>query len=542
MGAIEHNSSAPLRHLANVLSGMRLLLAIPIVLLILGHPDGWRPLAATLFALAGATDLLDGYVARHWGAVSPLGKFLDPLADKFVVDGCIVALVFRSQFPLPIAAILLTRDLLITAMRWRTTGDELTPGRAAKAKTFCLYMGVGGLLLGPNAGDVIQLGAWILIGLATLLSLFSLLNYVRRLRWRVPVSPSLLYYLLLPRPGPLFSAGKVGFFLLGSLVAVTSSTAAGPLSRWLLVFLFYELVVSQAKYLFNDACGRFSDAYFLRGGRNRCPKAGWGLALLLIYAAARAAFGVGSLLVVAGWSAAVAGTVTVALQILYDLVKAVPLRGRGGWIFGLASANYGVRALAGMVAASGLSILSYAGLLVILWFAALGGLFLSIYWQRQGAYYIRRKQLSPALLGRYKPGVLAVYRRGLHAATPGGTPLEEMLLLLLSLSAALFFLTGQRLGSLTLAISAVAFIAIGVAGLATVLRSPPARGWRFALSEAAIALTIVCTTLGGLYFRAPSLLPSTLLASALLTYLIVSSPSAEALVLHGSRDRDSTPP
>src|SRR5579875_3652582 len=69
---------------ANLLTGLRLLLALPVVLLILTQPAPWRIVAALLFAVAGLTDLLDGQVARRWGAVTALGCFLDPLADKAV--------------------------------------------------------------------------------------------------------------------------------------------------------------------------------------------------------------------------------------------------------------------------------------------------------------------------------------------------------------------------------------------------------------------------------------------------------------------------
>jgi hypothetical protein len=136
--------------------------------------------------------------------------------------------------------------------------------------------------------------------------------------WRaIRLSPAFIGYLVLPRPGPLLSAGKLSFLLLGSFVAITSGAQVPAPLHWLLVVTLYELFVSQGKYLLNDVCGRMSDAYFLRGTRNQCPRSGIELALLIGFAILRAGFGVGALFLCAGWTAAAAGALTLLLQVLY---------------------------------------------------------------------------------------------------------------------------------------------------------------------------------------------------------------------------------
>lgn len=543
LSATEERRPVSARHLANLLTALRIFLSIPIVLLVLGGSDYSRSAAVLLFAAAGLTDLLDGYVARRWGTVSTLGRFLDPLADKCVVDGCLLALVLRSRFPLPIAGVLLARDLTVTLMRVRrgVGNGDLAPSQMAKAKTFCLYAGVGGLLLSSGGRDAIGWWAWILITLAIVFSLLSLADYLKRLRWSVRLPRFSLRYLLLPRPGPLLSAGKISFFLLGSFVAFIAGFPLDSLRRWLVVFFVYEFVVSQGKYLFNDICGRHSDVHFLRGSMNQCPRSGPGLVFLLGYATARAAVGIVALLAFAGWTAAFAGLLTVSLQLLYELVKYLRLPGRGGGLFGLASANYGVRALAGMTAVSGPSLVSGAGVLVFLWAATLGSLFLAIYWRRQGAYYLGRQQLSPVLLARHKPGVLALYGRGLLVTRRGGLHLDHALLAMLAVIALSFRLLTPWRGIPSFVVSMAAYLGVGLAGLVALRWRRCSSGWWLALSEAAMVLAIAAAAAGGLRLRNGSFLPAMLLAIAVATYLVVSSPEAEALVLDGSAGYDPAP-
>ncbi|MFZ9060018.1 MAG: CDP-alcohol phosphatidyltransferase family protein, partial [Steroidobacteraceae bacterium] len=82
--------------LPNLLTGLRIL-CIPIVVILFYLPYAWSDMACGLmFALAGITDSFDGYLARRLGQVSPLGAFLDPVADKLIVAVALVLLVSRD--------------------------------------------------------------------------------------------------------------------------------------------------------------------------------------------------------------------------------------------------------------------------------------------------------------------------------------------------------------------------------------------------------------------------------------------------------------
>ena len=97
--------------LANWLTTLRILL-IPVfvTLLVYRHPT----LALLVFCLASLTDLLDGYIARSRGAQTRLGAFLDPVADKLLLTSAFVTLTWLKVIPFWIAAVVVSRDLVLS--------------------------------------------------------------------------------------------------------------------------------------------------------------------------------------------------------------------------------------------------------------------------------------------------------------------------------------------------------------------------------------------------------------------------------------------
>lgn len=69
--------------------------------------------ALVIFLLAGLSDLADGLIARHWQQKSPLGAFLDPLADKLLLSSSFLALGYFQKMPAWLAVIVISRDVLI---------------------------------------------------------------------------------------------------------------------------------------------------------------------------------------------------------------------------------------------------------------------------------------------------------------------------------------------------------------------------------------------------------------------------------------------
>ena len=82
-----------LASLPNILTVGRIV-AVPLVIVLFYWAHPWsNPLAAIVFIAAAITDSLDGYLARRMGITTPLGEFLDPVADKLMVATALVLLV-----------------------------------------------------------------------------------------------------------------------------------------------------------------------------------------------------------------------------------------------------------------------------------------------------------------------------------------------------------------------------------------------------------------------------------------------------------------
>ena len=132
--------SAPLRQLPNALTLGRFL-AIPLfVVLLVQDEDGPSWPAGIVFALAAITDQLDGYLARRWRVESGFGKVADPLADRLMIDVCVVLLVVYDRLPW-IALVILLRDLLLVGgYRFVVPrGYEFEVSFLGKAATWGLY-------------------------------------------------------------------------------------------------------------------------------------------------------------------------------------------------------------------------------------------------------------------------------------------------------------------------------------------------------------------------------------------------------------------
>jgi CDP-diacylglycerol--glycerol-3-phosphate 3-phosphatidyltransferase len=137
-----------------------------------------RSIALGLFGLAAATDALDGPLARRSGSAGPRGALLDPLADKILVLGTLVALAaVGTGWPVTLVAALVTlREAIVALLRLRAfaRGISLPADRRAKVKTAAQMIGVALIIVGERPWPVV--GAT-LVGLAFLLSLVSLPRY-----------------------------------------------------------------------------------------------------------------------------------------------------------------------------------------------------------------------------------------------------------------------------------------------------------------------------------------------------------------------------
>ncbi|HEX5181733.1 MAG TPA: CDP-diacylglycerol--glycerol-3-phosphate 3-phosphatidyltransferase [Allosphingosinicella sp.] len=140
--------------LPNILTLSRIV-AVPLLVLMLWPGRGWfgYALAFALYCLMGITDYFDGYVARARGAVSRLGIFLDPIADKIMVASVILMLVFVHVIPgihVVAALIILIREIAVSGLREFLAGLQVSVpvSRLAKWKTAFQLVSLGALILG----------------------------------------------------------------------------------------------------------------------------------------------------------------------------------------------------------------------------------------------------------------------------------------------------------------------------------------------------------------------------------------------------------
>ncbi|NJC87467.1 MAG: CDP-diacylglycerol--glycerol-3-phosphate 3-phosphatidyltransferase [Desulfuromonas sp.] len=105
--------------------------------------------AAALFGAAAVTDFIDGWLARKWGVVTVLGKFLDPLADKLIVMAALIMLIPFGRVPAWAVFLLLAREIVITGLRSiaSSEGIVIDASDLGKYKTIYQMAAIPGLLL-----------------------------------------------------------------------------------------------------------------------------------------------------------------------------------------------------------------------------------------------------------------------------------------------------------------------------------------------------------------------------------------------------------
>ena len=156
--------------LADALAILRGVAVVPIVWAIAVDDTA---VALTLFVLAALTDAIDGWLARRSSTLGPRGAFVDPLADKILVVGTLIALAGAGQLNMWLVALIAVRETLVVAIRARTLarGSQLPADTVAKAKTACEMLGTALVIGAPppaSAGGAALLVIALVVGVVTL--------------------------------------------------------------------------------------------------------------------------------------------------------------------------------------------------------------------------------------------------------------------------------------------------------------------------------------------------------------------------------------
>jgi cardiolipin synthase len=173
--------------LPNVISLVRLA-CVPVFLwLLFGRDD--RAAAAVLLAVLGATDWVDGYIARHFNQVSTVGKVLDPTADRVLLAVAVVALLVDGSVPSVVAWLVLVREVLVSVgvvVLAAVGARRIDVQWAGKAGTLALMVALPLFLLGHDSNfggrHAAIFVAWGFAAPGLVLAWYAAVTYIPRAR------------------------------------------------------------------------------------------------------------------------------------------------------------------------------------------------------------------------------------------------------------------------------------------------------------------------------------------------------------------------
>lgn len=138
---------------------------------------------AILFIVASVTDLIDGKLARSRNLVTTFGKFMDPIADKLLVNSLLILLSWDGSIPVLCTLLMIGRDLIVDAIRLLAAQNRvvLAASQLGKAKTMTQMIGIGCVLLCnfPFAFSGCRVDLCLIIA-ATVISVISGFDYFKK--------------------------------------------------------------------------------------------------------------------------------------------------------------------------------------------------------------------------------------------------------------------------------------------------------------------------------------------------------------------------
>ncbi len=186
-------------NIPNKLTVLRIVMAPVFLLLMLCEFPFHYLTAGLVFGAAALTDLLDGHMARKYGLVTNMGKFLDPLADKMLTTAAFLIFLVSGRLDIWAVMLILTREFMVTSIRLIAAkeGTVIAASFFGKAKTVAQYVGIlftiaamefstwqHTLLAGFDLPDLVftlplTIGT-VLLWVATILTVISGIQYVYR--------------------------------------------------------------------------------------------------------------------------------------------------------------------------------------------------------------------------------------------------------------------------------------------------------------------------------------------------------------------------
>jgi CDP-diacylglycerol---glycerol-3-phosphate 3-phosphatidyltransferase len=141
-------------------------------------------LALSIFLVAAATDLLDGYLARRWRQVTTIGTLLDPIADKMLVSSALISLVQVGVLPAWMCILIVGREFAVSGLRSIAAAEGYTikASDMGKTKMLAQVAAISAMLLSIRHAEW-QIAAMALMWIVVLFSILSAVSYFRKF-WR----------------------------------------------------------------------------------------------------------------------------------------------------------------------------------------------------------------------------------------------------------------------------------------------------------------------------------------------------------------------
>ena len=154
---------------------------VPFLFLLLASPGPfWSLVLAALFVLAAITDFADGFIARKYNMITTMGKFLDPLADKLIVNSAMILMIPIGRIDAWIVVIMIMRDLIVDGIRSiaSSEGIYIQASILGKQKTLAQIFAVTALMIHyPFLGLDAHFVGTIVLYVAFLLTIYSGMDY-----------------------------------------------------------------------------------------------------------------------------------------------------------------------------------------------------------------------------------------------------------------------------------------------------------------------------------------------------------------------------
>jgi len=171
-------------NLPNTITLLRISVVPFLFILLLSPGEFWSLILAILFVIASITDFFDGYIARKYQMITTMGKFLDPIADKIMVNTAMILMIPIGRIPAWIVAITIIRDLIVDVIRSiaSSEGIYIQASTLGKQKTVTQIIAVTALIIhysifGINAHAV----GIVILYIALVLTIFSGIDYFIKL-------------------------------------------------------------------------------------------------------------------------------------------------------------------------------------------------------------------------------------------------------------------------------------------------------------------------------------------------------------------------